>query len=80
MGKPAFCICENKDADQLPYTEVGLLPISKISSLQPYSEVVLPGFCRFCCDIVSNHCSDKPEQVAVFRASFIISNKSSRCC
>ena len=47
MGKPAFCICENKDADQLRgyreadqrlclrYTDstIPILPKSKISSL-----------------------------------------------
>ena len=47
MGKPAFCICENKDADQLRgnreadqrlcfrYTDstIPLLPISEISSI-----------------------------------------------
>ena len=49
MGKPAFCICENKDADQLRgdreadqrlcfrYTDsaIPLLSKSEISSLQP---------------------------------------------
>ena len=51
VRKPAFCICENKDADQLRgnreadqrlcfrYTDstLPLLPISEISSLQPSS-------------------------------------------
>ena len=60
MRKPAFCICENKDADQLRgdreadqrlcfrYTDgtIPLLPKSEISSVQPSSVVVQPGLCR----------------------------------
>ena len=60
MRKPAFCICENKDADQLRgnrkadqrlcfrYTDntIHLLPKSEISSLQPSSVAVQPGLCR----------------------------------
>ena len=58
MRKPAFCICENKDVDQLRgnreadqclcfrYTDstIPLLPKSEISSLQP-SVAVQPGLC-----------------------------------
>ena len=54
MRKPAFCICENKDADQLHgnreadqrlcfrcmYSTIPLLPLSEISSLQPSSVTV----------------------------------------
>ena len=60
MRKPAFCICENKDADQLRgnreadqrlcfrYTEstIPLLPKSEISSLWPSSVAVQTGLCR----------------------------------
>ena len=60
VRKPAFCICENKDADQLRgnreadqrlcfrYTDitVPLLPKYEIRSLYPYSVVVQPGLCR----------------------------------
>ena len=60
LKKPAFCICENKDADQLRgnretdqrlcfrYTDstIPLLPKSEISSLQPSSLTVQPGLCR----------------------------------
>ena len=60
MRKPAFCICENKDADQLRgnreadqrlcfrYTDgtIPLLPKSEISSVQPPSVVVQTGFLR----------------------------------
>ena len=59
MRKTAFCICENKDADQLrgnrdgsapsfPYTDsaIPLLPKSEITSLQPSSVAVKPGLCR----------------------------------
>ena len=60
MRKPAFCICENKDADQLRgdreadqrlcfcYIDstIPLLPKSKISSLYPSSVTVQPGLCR----------------------------------
>ena len=60
LRKPAFCICENKDADQLRgnreadqrlcfrYTDstIPLLPKSEISSLQPSSVAVQPGLCR----------------------------------
>ena len=60
MRKPDFCICENKDADQLRgnreadqcicfrYTDstISLLPKSEISSLWPSSVVVQPGLCR----------------------------------
>ena len=59
MRKPAFCICENKDADQLRanreadqrlcfrYTDstISLLPKYEISSLQPSSVAVQPGLC-----------------------------------
>ena len=59
IRKPAFSICENKDADQLRgnreadqrlcfrYTDstIPLLPKSKISSLYPSSVVVQPGLC-----------------------------------
>ena len=60
MRKPAFCICENKDADQLRgireadqrlcfrYTDstIPLLPKSEISSLSPSSVAVQPGMRR----------------------------------
>ena len=60
MRKPDFCICENKDADQLRgnreadrrlcfrYTDstIPLLPIYEITSLQPSSVAVQPGLCR----------------------------------
>ena len=60
MRKPAFCICENKDADQLRsncaadqrlcfrYTDsiIPLLSKSEISSFQPSSVAVQPGLCR----------------------------------
>ena len=60
MRKLAFCICENKDADQLrgnreadqrlcfPYTDstIPLLPKSEISSLYPSAVAVQPGLCR----------------------------------
>ena len=59
MRKPDFCICENKDADQLRgnreadqrlcfrYTDsiISLLPTYEISSLQPSSVAVQPGLC-----------------------------------
>ena len=60
MRKPTFCICENKDADQLRgnheadqrlcfrYIEstIRLLSKSEISSLYPFSAAVQPGLCR----------------------------------
>ena len=60
MRKPAFCICENKDADQLRgnreadqcfcfrYTDstILLLPKSEISSLSPSSVPAQPGLCQ----------------------------------
>ena len=60
MRKPAFCICENKGADQLHgnheadqrlsfrYTDstIPLLPIYEISSLWPSCVVVQPGLCQ----------------------------------
>ena len=59
VRKPAFCICENKDADQLRgnreadqrlcfrYMDstIPLLPESEISSIKTYSLVVQPGLC-----------------------------------
>ena len=59
VRKPAFCLCENKDADQLRgnreadqrlcfrYTvsTISLLPKYEISSLQPSSVAVQPGLC-----------------------------------
>ena len=60
MRKLAFCICENKDADQLRGNReadqrlcfryiacaIPLLPKYKISSLKPSSVAVQPGLCR----------------------------------
>ena len=62
IRKPAICICENKDADQLrgnrnreadqrlyfrnTDSTIPLLPKSKISSLQPSSVTVQPVLCR----------------------------------
>ena len=60
MKKPAFCICENKDADQLRsncaadqricfrYVDstIPLLPKSEISTLYPSSVAVQPGLSR----------------------------------
>ena len=60
MRKPDFCICENKDADQLRgnreadqricfrYTDstIHLLSKYEISSLQPSSKAVQPGLCQ----------------------------------
>ena len=57
MRKPALCICENKDADQLRGNResdqhlcfrsmdstISLLPKYEISSLQPSSVAVQPG-------------------------------------
>ena len=59
VRKPAFCICENKDADQLRsnreadqhlcfrYTDktIPLLPKYEISNLKPSSVVVQPSLC-----------------------------------
>ena len=59
VRKPAFCICENKDADQLRgnceadqglcfrYIDstIPLVPKYKISNLQPSCVVVQPGLC-----------------------------------
>ena len=59
MRKPAFCICKNKDADQLRgnreadqrlcfrYIDstITLLPKYEISSFQPSCGVVQPGLC-----------------------------------
>ena len=59
MRKPAFCICKNKDADQLHSNRaadqclcchyidstITLLPKFKISSLWPSSEAVQPSLC-----------------------------------
>ena len=60
MRKPAFCICENKDTDQLcgnrkadqrlcfRYigTTIALLSKSEISSLLPSFVAVQPGLCQ----------------------------------
>ena len=60
MRKPAFCICENKDADQLRgnreadqrlcfrYIDstIPLLAKSEISSLKPSSVTLQTGLCR----------------------------------
>ena len=60
MRKPAFCICENKDADQLRgnreadqrlcfryiNSTIPLLPNHEISSLKPSCVCVQPGLCR----------------------------------
>ena len=59
MRKPAFCICENKGADQLrgdreadqrlyfSYIDstIPLLPEYEISSPQPFCVVLQPGLC-----------------------------------
>ena len=60
MRKPAFSICENKDAGQLrgnreadqrlcfPYIDntIPLLSLYEMSSLQPSSVIIQPGLCR----------------------------------
>ena len=60
MRKPTFCICENKDADQLRgnreadqrlcfrYIDstIPLLSKSEISSLWPSSVALQPGLCQ----------------------------------
>ena len=60
MGKPAICICENKDADQLRgnreadqrlcfrYSDSTIPPLlnSKISSFKPASVAVQAGLCQ----------------------------------
>ena len=60
MRKPAYCICENKDADQLRGngeadqrlcfrhmdSAIPLLSKSEISSLKPSSVTAQPGLCR----------------------------------
>ena len=60
MSKPTFCICENKDADQLRgnreadqrlyfrYIDstIPILSKSESSSLQPSSVAVQPGLCQ----------------------------------
>ena len=60
MRKPTFCICKNKDADQLRGSReadqrlcfcyldstIPLLSKSEISSLKPSSVAVQPGLCR----------------------------------
>ena len=44
MRKPAFCICENKDADQLRgNSTIPLLPKLEISNLSRSSVAVQPG-------------------------------------
>ena len=59
MRKPAFCICENKDTDQLRgnreadqrlcfhymNSTIPLLSKSEISSLEPYFMAIQPGLC-----------------------------------
>ena len=59
MRKPFFCICENKDTDQLrgnseadqrlcfhyKDSTITLLPKSEISSVYPSSVAVQPGLC-----------------------------------
>ena len=57
VRKLAFCICENKDADQLREADqrlyfryvdstIPLLSKSEISSLQPFSVAVQPALCQ----------------------------------
>ena len=60
MRKPTFCVCENKDADQLRGNReadrclcfrnidstIPLLSKSEISSFWPSSVAVQPGLCR----------------------------------
>ena len=60
MRKPTFCLCENKDADQLRGNReadqrlcfrfidstIPLLSKSEISSFKPSSVAVQPGLCQ----------------------------------
>ena len=76
MRKPDFCICKNKDADQLcsnctadqclclHYTDntIPLLHKSEISSFKPVSVVVQAGLCRTW--------SEPPKTVFSCRGSF----------
>ena len=80
MRKPAFCICENKGADQLCGNRtadqrlcfcyvsslIPLLPKSKISSLMPSSVVVQPGLCRTWSETPEDRFSRDAAQISVW--------------
>ena len=80
VRKPAFCLCENKDADQLRgnreadqrlcfrYTDstIPLLPKDEISSFKPSCVIVQPGLCRTW--------SETP------KTGFLMTRLISRCC
>ena len=81
MRKPTFCICENKDADQLPGnreadqrlcfrckdSKIPLLPKSEISSLFPSSMAVQPGFCRTWSETPEDRFSHNTSQILQIR-------------
>ena len=85
MRKLAFCICENKDADQLRinreadqrlcfrYTDstIPLLPKSEISSLSPSSVTVQSGLCETW--LIT-------PKTGFLRTRLILSNKGVRVC
>ena len=76
MRKPDFCICENKDAEQLRgnreadqrlcfrYTDstISLLPKYEISSLQTSSVAVQPGLCGTWSETPKNEAQIHPKQ------------------
>ena len=79
MRKQAFCICENKDADQLRgnreadqrlyfrYTDstIHLLPISESSCLKPSSVAVQPGLCATWSETPKTGFSHNEAQISV---------------
>ena len=76
MRKPTFCICENKDADQLRSNReadqrvcfryldstIPLLPKSKISSFYPSPVAVKSGLCQTWSEFVPSIYVEKKEE------------------
>ena len=85
MRKPAFCICENKDADQLRSngeadqrlcfrhidTAIPLLSKSKIASLYP-SVAEQPGLCRTLSKTPEDRFSHNEAQMIKFMVQTVI--------
>ena len=86
IEKTAFCICENKGANQLHgnrtadqhlysrYIDstIPLLPKCKISSLQPSSVIVQPSLCQTWSENPEDLCSHNMDQIIIDNARALI--------
>ena len=85
MRKPTFCICKNKDADQLRgnheadqrlcflyINTIPILPKSEISSLSSSSVAAKPGLCRTWSETPEDQFSHNEAHILMQTAGFLM--------